>query len=297
MPIAMFQEDESSPFPLRPSPVEIRRQVDRILQSKAFDASERNRSFLQYVVDETLEGRAVYIKGYTVACTVFRRDADFDPQLDPVVRIEASRLRRSLERYYLTAGKADLVMVELPKGGYVPRFSISPEVALGGPPLAISDVSAGPPSQAGPALPLGSSIEFSPFVNLSGDPTYDSLSLGIADELLTRLISCAGMTVRAAMADEKPLAVGRGVGLVIALEGSIRAASKRLRVTVRLREIESSIYLWAESFDWESDTADSWSLQEQIADKIVGRVAGAYGAAARIFYGKIAYNALPDAEV
>ena len=103
-------------------PVAARVQLARILSSGAFDASERNRRFLRYVVEQTLGGRGHRIKAYDVAVTVFGRDDSFDPQSDPIVRIEASRLRRSLERYYLLAGQGDPIRIEIPKGGYVPMF-------------------------------------------------------------------------------------------------------------------------------------------------------------------------------
>jgi adenylate cyclase len=74
-------------------------------------------------VEETLAGRADRLKGYTVATAVFERDESFDAQADPVVRIEAGRLRRALERYYLVAGQADPLRIEVPKGGYVPTFT------------------------------------------------------------------------------------------------------------------------------------------------------------------------------
>lgn len=98
-------------------------QLARIRQSTDFNATEREHRFLQYVVEETLAGRGNRIKAYTVAVEVFGRDSTFDPQNDPIVRIAASHLRRSLERYYLTAGKSDPMIIEIPKGGYVPSFS------------------------------------------------------------------------------------------------------------------------------------------------------------------------------
>jgi TolB-like protein/cytochrome c-type biogenesis protein CcmH/NrfG len=54
---------------------------------------------------------------------VFERSAEFDAQGDPVVRIEAGRLRRALERYYLSDGRSDPVVITIPKGGYVPHFA------------------------------------------------------------------------------------------------------------------------------------------------------------------------------
>jgi tetratricopeptide (TPR) repeat protein len=105
-----------------PSPEEIREQLDRIIESSAFETSQRNRRFLRYVVEETLAGRAGRIKAYSVATVVFGRDEDFDPQTDPIIRIEASRLRRALEHYYLSAGRDDPLRVIVPKGSYVPTF-------------------------------------------------------------------------------------------------------------------------------------------------------------------------------
>ena len=101
---------------------QIRNALARILSSEGFSASVRNRRLLEYVVGETLAGRADRIKAYTLATVVFERGPDFDPQLDPVVRLEASRLRKALEHYYLTAGKDDPVRIDIPKGSYIPVF-------------------------------------------------------------------------------------------------------------------------------------------------------------------------------
>ena len=102
------------------SPDAVRGQLQRILDSPAFEASERRKRFLRYVVEELLAGRADRLKGYAIATDVFGRDESFDPQTDPVVRLEARRLRRALEHYYLTAGRDDPIRIEIPKGGYVP---------------------------------------------------------------------------------------------------------------------------------------------------------------------------------
>ncbi|QCO17439.1 hypothetical protein D3869_19650 (plasmid) [Azospirillum brasilense] len=92
------------------------------MTSDHFDASDRNRRFLRYVVEECLEGRAQQIKAYCIAVSVFNREPSFDPQSDPIVRLEAGRLRRSLDHYYLTAGRDDPIRIVVPKGGYAPRF-------------------------------------------------------------------------------------------------------------------------------------------------------------------------------
>jgi TolB-like protein len=135
------------------APGTIRAQLQRILGSEAFDASERNRRFLHYIVEETLAGRADRIKAYSIATSVFGRESSFDPQADPIIRIEASRLRRSLERYYLTAGKEDPVLIAVPKGSYIPAF----EVVSGKRPAATAlpqeNTTAGTKSAGRPAWP------------------------------------------------------------------------------------------------------------------------------------------------
>ena len=108
---------------IRPPAPEIRQQLARILGSGEFANATQLRRFLEYVVEEELAGRADKIKAYTIAVTVLDRDDSFDPQLDPVVRIQAGRLRRALERYYLGSGRHDTVHIHIPKGTYVPRFA------------------------------------------------------------------------------------------------------------------------------------------------------------------------------
>lgn len=100
----------------------VRAQVRRISESAAFRQSERRQNFLRFIVDEALAGRADRLKGYVIATEVFGRPASFDPQIDPIVRIEAGRLRDKLHEYYATEGRSDPVLIDLPKGSYVPTF-------------------------------------------------------------------------------------------------------------------------------------------------------------------------------
>lgn len=96
--------------------------VNRVLSSEHFRASDRNKRFLKFVVEETVAGRAERIKAFTVAVDVFGRDSDFDASVDPTVRIAAGHLRRSLREYYATHGARDPVQISLPLGTYVPKF-------------------------------------------------------------------------------------------------------------------------------------------------------------------------------
>jgi adenylate cyclase len=112
-----------------PSDEEVRHELTTLLGCAEFHASERHRRFLTYIVEETLQGRADRIKAYSIAIATFDRSEDFDPLTDPIVRIEASRLRRALEHYYLTSGKSDRIRIDMPKGSYVATFRYADRVA------------------------------------------------------------------------------------------------------------------------------------------------------------------------
>jgi len=101
----------------------IRNQLQRILASPEFTATESQQKILQFVVSETLSGNSDKIKGFTVATCVFGRGDDFDQGSDPIVSIHANKLRQSLERYYLVAGHSDQVYIDIPKGTYIPVFT------------------------------------------------------------------------------------------------------------------------------------------------------------------------------
>jgi TolB-like protein len=134
-----------------PSDEEVRRELTILLGRAEFHASERNRRFLSYIVEETLQGRADRIKAYSIAIAAFDRSDDFDPLTDPIVRIEASRLRRALELYYLTAGKSDRVRIDMPKGSYVATFhhaGQAPVEGLNSPPLPAAKDTPGVQPQA-----------------------------------------------------------------------------------------------------------------------------------------------------
>src|SRR3954468_9374693 len=113
-----YDVDDSIP------PQVIQDALQRVVASRDFMNSERKRRFLKFVVQETLAGHAGRIKAYAIALDVFDRDPSFDPAADPVVRIEAGRLRRCLEHYYLGEGAADRIRITIPKGGYVPQFIV-----------------------------------------------------------------------------------------------------------------------------------------------------------------------------
>ncbi|QIB34403.1 tetratricopeptide repeat protein [Ancylobacter pratisalsi] len=118
--------DEATSSPGKPTdavaPEQVRRALANVLESEELSSSPQLSNILRFVVEATLEGRRDAIKGYTIAVEALGRDASFDPQADPIVRVEATRLRRALERYYAGAGTGDEIEIVVPRGSYVPLF-------------------------------------------------------------------------------------------------------------------------------------------------------------------------------
>jgi adenylate cyclase len=99
-----------------------RAELRRVLDSPDFPATPRNRRFLEFVADKVLHGHEGKIEAYEVGTKVFGRPESFNPLVDPIVRIEAGKLRRDLETYYLKSGSRNPLRIALPRGGYRPEF-------------------------------------------------------------------------------------------------------------------------------------------------------------------------------
>jgi len=108
-----------------PSTAEMQAELRRVIDSTDFPATVRNRAFLQYVVEREMAGEGESISAYAVATAVFGRSELFNSLLDPIVRIEAGKLRRDLETYYLKSGRRNPLRITIPRGAYRPRFEVS----------------------------------------------------------------------------------------------------------------------------------------------------------------------------
>jgi hypothetical protein len=119
----------------------VQAQLDRVLASHDFADAERATRFLRFVVERALDGRSGDIKESIIAIEVLGRNpSSFDSKSDPIVRVEAGRLRDRLNSYYQSAGRADRVLISLPKGSYVPEFTerhFSPSARISHPAVLI----------------------------------------------------------------------------------------------------------------------------------------------------------------
>jgi PAS domain S-box-containing protein len=105
-----------------PPGTEIRSTLERMVASESFRTCPRLAAFLRFVIEATLRGESAHLKGYTIAVEALGRSGDFDPQQDPIVRVEAARLRRAIQHYYAGPGAKDLLVIDVPRGRYIPTF-------------------------------------------------------------------------------------------------------------------------------------------------------------------------------
>ncbi|WP_425351448.1 adenylate cyclase [Rhizobium phaseoli] len=308
-------EDALSPSRPEPAPDDIRSQLDRIIASPEFPRVGRSAAFLTYVTEEALAGRADRIKGYTIAVEVFKRSESFK-QDDPVVRIEAGRLRRVLERYYLVAGQHDPIRIDIPKGGYAPSFvwnekaddAVAHDIdtpvtrrwsvglrrllPLGfgvGVMLGLSVVAIGLFAHllAGQSKPLpfqgGPTLVVAPFADLGDGPQSELYSAGLTEELLTALprfkeVHVFGRETSRSLSPGVPASQVRGeLGARFLLAGGVRVSGNRVRVTARLVETETDKILWSATYDDDTHIRDLFSIQSDVANKVATAVAQPYG--------------------
>src|SRR3954451_8564816 len=107
-----------------PGPEAIRAALQRIVSSPQLESSPSLCRFLRYVVEETLAGRGGQIKEYSLGAEVFARGDDFDPRIDPIVRVQARNLRARMAKYYEGPGAGEPVVIDLPNRTYVPVFTV-----------------------------------------------------------------------------------------------------------------------------------------------------------------------------
>src|ERR1700691_1874736 len=172
--------------------------LDRILASPCFVQSERQQRFLRFIVTETLVGHTDRLKGYTIALEVFDRDASFDPAIDAIVRVEATRLRAKLREYYDREGRTDSVRFELPKGAYAIRMDWrAPKTTLSlqeSPDASAKAVGETVPTRLRPIEDRPSLVVL-PFANMSSDSEHEYFADGITDGLTTELSRLPGLFV------------------------------------------------------------------------------------------------------
>jgi TolB-like protein/Tfp pilus assembly protein PilF len=259
-----------------PSPEEVRRELERVVTGPVFAQSNRLVSFLRFIVNETLAGRADEIKESVVGVEVFGRAPGYDPKVDPIVRVQAPQLRQKLRDHYDRAGVDDTLVIDLPKGGYVPEFrakylavtstavaaahklrrsaSVRAVTVAAVIALVVAAASSELYRRAKSSVSATSrprSIAVLPFKNLTGDTAQEYLSEAITESLITEVSKLRELKVSRGSASAfkgkavDPREAGRVLGVAAILEGSVRKNGDAVRVDVRLVSASTGQVLWA----------------------------------------------------
>ena len=251
---------ESSP----PTNEKISRQLERMLASPDFKATPQQVALLRYVVNQTLAGNSSQIKGYTVATEVFGRRSDFDQSIDPIVSIQASRLRQAMARYYETAGKHDSLHIDIPKGTYVPTFGEQLPSHL--------HIAAEQEAAAG-VMTFWPSLLVRPLTNLNGHREDDYLALGLTAELAHALGHYREIRVLEALHRDQESAPSE-MDLDFIIDGHVHRDSESVKVAIRLSDAQKGIRIWSGKYQGDLEAAKMISFQEDVAAQVALRVAG-----------------------
>ena len=253
------------PFAGHPSAV-VQSALARIVDSRTFRRSQRHRTFLKHVVDATLEGRQDELKEVVIGIEVFQRSlADYDPRHDPIVRVEAGRVREKLARYYADEGRADAFEIQIPVGGYLPQ-------------LSRRIVSQAPIRSRG-------SLAVLPFTNLSTHADDAILCEALADQIVDLVSRVPGVRVvgrqsalraRAKSSDLKVLGKLLGVNQIV--EGSMQRSGSRYRCIAQVFRVRDRVCIWSQRFETDTGARESgpdpFALQDRVAAAVTAAISG-----------------------
>jgi len=282
------------------TPELVRATLDKILASPGFANAERLTRFLRYTVEETLNGQTDKLKESLLGIDVFGRKPTYDPRVDAVVRTEAVKLRARLRDYYESEGREDEIIIDLPKGGYVPVFRFrekepvesSTPAAVASPKThewkpaivtlvvlavlvaSISLVLRTRSRNLDPRPAELSSIAVLPFADLSPEKNQEYFCDGMAEEIIDALSKIGGIRVVARTSSfafkgkqQDIREIGKKLNVAAVLEGSVRKDGNRLRVTAQLNSVADGYHLWSETY--ERELKDVFTVQDEISRAIV----------------------------
>jgi TolB-like protein/Tfp pilus assembly protein PilF len=239
----------------------IRQQLSRIMASATFQKVDRLKRFVNFIVVEAVAGRGDQLKEYVVGTEVFGKDQSFDPRNDPIVRVQARRLRARLDQYFREEGEADEFIIELPKGGYVPVFKPRPSREA--------------PKLAAAPLVGQNCVAVLTFADHSPEAALAHVGKGIRQEIVHQLTQNPALHVMAwdpseSLGTRDRREHSRTLGAAMLISGSVTLSGKRMRVTTQLIDTVSGCYKWSESTEHPAN--DLFALQTAVAQAVSARL-------------------------
>lgn len=257
---------------------EVRRQLERILESDDFSASKRLKDFLVFIVEATLSGKADELKAYKIALDVFGLDPGFDPNINPVVRTEAGRLRSKLDHYYLRNPDSE-IFISIPKGAYGAAFSRHP------PANDSSKSNLAAQSIVKPALSLSdSTILMLPLTNVNKSERAEYFINCLVNEVNTVLTKYSELNVidyhrslQLGIIKDAAKNIIADTQARFVLSGSVQLDKNVYKIWLNLGDTRTNYSIWAEKFEGVLSSDDFFEVHEQIAENIVYNIADDFG--------------------
>jgi TolB-like protein len=266
----------------------VKKQLRNLLEQEELKRSPILSKFLEHVVVTKLEGREDEIKEYTIGVQALGRPVDFNPQLDAVVRIHASRLRNILFQYYHGPGKDDLLVITIPKGTYIPVFDVNDEKSD-----QLHHYVRSQTEINGYQKPLPDKISAKPvlavlpFHNLSPENSDINFLTALGEQLSSELSRFDNLSILSYYATQKLESsvkdlkeIKNKVGIDYILTGSLRLLNGTLRLNIQLLVVDSGNILWSESFLRHQLTEENaFDVQDEIISQIANIIADDHGMA------------------
>ena len=254
-------------------------ELERILSNPNFKASKRLRQFLKFITLQKLRGDTEQIKAYTIAIEVFDRNQNFNPTTDPIVRVEAGRLRRALEHFYLTCQTKSEIRIEIPIGSYIPEIIYIDYKA--------NNYDRRKEDQPGALRKADSrntpSLVIYPFTFQGENTEYSYIASGLGEEISIALTRIKELRVFPGGLLPEPYAktpdlqkLNHNLNIRFVLTGSVCLNGNNLRVNIQLFDTNTTEQIWAERYTYTSNHQDILSIQLDISRKVLLDVADFY---------------------
>ena len=268
---------------------EVVTQLNKILNFKDISKSLKLKSFLTFIIDLKLKNEISQISAYNIAVNVFQRDQSFDSAIDPIVRVQAGKLRRLLKLYYSTIGKDDRIIIKIPRGAYEPFFRLKNQIAQNIQTNPYSDIESNP------------TIAVLPFKLLSKDEDYEHLAHGIAEELSLGLSNFSEINVIAYFSMVHINYHNQNIQEVIdkykigyLITGSITVRNEIISLRIYLGDTKTGKQLWANQLSFGKTEFEIETFTKKVCEKSLSIIGGSYGIISRERWNSISKNKIEN---
>ena len=247
--------------------------LQKLITDPLFSLSDILKRFLVFIVEETLDGRSDQLKEYTIGVKVLHKPANFNPQMDAIVRIHACRLRRALNRYYEGAGNTDSLRISVPKGNYIPFFYESLPARLEKEqPNDLNDA----------RIRIGTAdmvVAVMPFSYFENQASILSMAEGLASQLSTKLASLQNFSVIAynpiRFLDDRPVYLRELIlkaGAQFLFTGDLQCHDNRVRINIQMVNAHSYEQVWSSLYEYVLTEKNMFEIQDKIVKQVLHQV-------------------------